>query len=198
MEITEMQSRWNELSVKIEKQKKLTDSLIIKMTKKDYRNRINKILLPEAIGTLGCFTIVVFILVGLPRLTNWYLLACGIISAALLVLMPILSLISVYSMKSINSPGTNLKQTLENYSTAKLRFVFIQKLIFILGAMLTITILPVTGMLIADKDFFKETNLWLYYSLGFPFYLLFARWVFKSYKKIADAAGSILKELEES
>ncbi len=41
MEFEEMQSVWQEMSAEIEKQKKITDSIIIKMTKSNYRNKIN-------------------------------------------------------------------------------------------------------------------------------------------------------------
>src|SRR6476620_10425511 len=105
MEMNEMQTLWKEMSAEVEKQKKITDSLIVKITQQDYRSKINKIFFPEAISTLGCFVIVVFILVNLPGLNNWYLLACGIISVAILILLPILSLKSIRKMKSIKSPG---------------------------------------------------------------------------------------------
>ena len=49
MEFEEMQSVWQEMSAEIEKQKKITDSIIIKMTKSDYRNRLNNIRIPEMV-----------------------------------------------------------------------------------------------------------------------------------------------------
>ena len=55
MELEEMKTLWGEMSIEIEKQKKLTDSLIIKMTQADYRNKISKILIPESIGAIICF-----------------------------------------------------------------------------------------------------------------------------------------------
>ena len=55
MEFEEMKFLWEEMSGKIEQQKKLTDSLIIKMTKSDYKNKLMKIFIPEMIGSLICF-----------------------------------------------------------------------------------------------------------------------------------------------
>ena len=62
MEFEEMKSLWEEMSGKIEQQKKLTDSLIIKMTKSDYKNKIMKIFIPELIGALICFANALYIL----------------------------------------------------------------------------------------------------------------------------------------
>ena len=95
MELEEMKTLWGEMSIEIEKQKKLTDSLIIKMTQADYRNKISKILIPEAIGALVCFAGILFILINIQKLNNWYLLVCGITSALILFVLPLLSLKAV-------------------------------------------------------------------------------------------------------
>jgi hypothetical protein len=196
MQLEEMKTLWEEMSMEIEKQKKITDSLIIKMTQADYRNKINKILFPEAIGSLACFAGVLFILINFQKLNTWYLLICGIIAALILLLLPILSIKAIRKMGSVNISGNNYKQSLLEYSKGKLQFVFVQKLSFYLGSILMLVILPVMGQLISGKDFFTETRLWIWYAIGFPFFYSFARWVFKSYKKTAGDAENILKELE--
>ncbi len=197
MELDEMKMLWGEMSAEIEKQKKLTGSLIIKMTAQDYRNKINKIFYPEAISSVVALAEIVYILINIQKLNNWYLLSCGIITVLALITLPLLSFKTIHRMKSVNILDKNLKQSLLDYSKAKLQFVFVQKLNFYLGSVLMLAILPVMGMIMAGKDFFKETNMWLWLCVGFPFYYLFANWVFKSYKRMADAAGNILKEVEE-
>ncbi len=192
-----MQTLWAVLTDKMEQHKQLTDSLIIKITNQDYRNKINKIFFPEAISTLGCFALASYILFNLHRFNNWYLLGCGIITVTILILLPILSFKTIHKLKSVNIYDKDLNRALQEYSKAKLQFVFIQKLNFILGAVLMLAILPVIGILIADKDFFKETNIWIWYCVGFPFYYLFARWVFRSYKNIVASAGNMLQQVRE-
>ena len=55
MELEEMQLVWQEMSAQIETQKKITDSIIIKMTKSNYeRNRLNNIRIPEMAGAFTC------------------------------------------------------------------------------------------------------------------------------------------------
>src|SRR5450432_1125248 len=92
MQLEEMKSLWSEMSMELEKQKKLTGSLIVKMTQADYRNKINRILIPEAIGSLICFAEILFILIKFQKLDTWYLLVCGVISVLILFLMPVLSI----------------------------------------------------------------------------------------------------------
>ena len=53
------------------------------------------------------------------------------------------------------------------------------------------------GMLIGGKDLFTETRLWMWYVIGYPFFYLFARWVFKGYIKSAADAENILRELKD-
>jgi len=80
MEFEEMKSLWEEMSGKFEQQKKLTDLVIIRMTKSDYKNKIMKIFIPELIGALTCFAAVLYILISFQKLDVWYLMACGVVS----------------------------------------------------------------------------------------------------------------------
>ena len=197
MELEEMKTLWSEMSIEIEKQKALTDSLIIKMTEVNYRNKLNKIMIPEAIGALVCFAAAFFIAVNFQQLNNWYLLGCGITSVLILFLLPILSLKAMRKLRSSNILNNNYKQSLLEYSKGKIQFVFVQKLSFYLGAMLMLMILPVMGKLISGVDFFKAANVWYWYAIGFPFFLWFARWVAKNYTKTTEDAENILKELQD-
>ncbi len=196
MELEEMKAQWGEMSVEMEKQKKLTGSLIIKMTRVNYNNKLSKIFIPEAIGSAVGFGIVVFILINIRELNTWYLMVCGIVSALILVILPVLSIRSILKMRSVNISANNYKQSLLEYSKGKIRFVFAQKLTFYLGAILMLTSLPVMGALIAHKDVFKVASVWYWYVIAFPLFYWFAKWVFKSYIKMLAGAENILKELE--
>jgi hypothetical protein len=196
MELEEMKTLWEEMSIEIEKQKKLTDTLIIKMTQADYRNKLNKILIPEAIATFICFAAIGYILFNFQQLNTWYLVLCGIISVIILFLLSVLSIKAIYKMRSSNILSNNYKQALQEYSKGKIQFVYAQKLGFYLGALLMVVILPVMGRVMDGKDVFKIIDVWYWYVIAFPLFYGFARWVFKRYIKIAGDAENILKELE--
>src|SRR5450432_2885955 len=164
MEFEELKSQWAEMSGEIKNQKKLTESLIIKMTKMNYRNKLGKILIPEAIGACICFAAAIYILFSFQNLDGWYLKTCGIISVIILFLIPILSFHSIHKIRSVNIPDNNYKQFLLEYSKGKLQFVFIQKLIFYLGALLFLTALPMMARLIAGKDLLLKPG----YGYGMP------------------------------
>src|ERR1700722_9783584 len=115
MELEEMKAQWQQMSAGMEKQKSLTDTLIIKMTRLNYRDKLNKIWIPEAIGALVCFAAILFILTGLQSLNTPYLLVCGIVSAVVLLVLPVLSLRAVHRMRSINVLGNNYRESLAQY-----------------------------------------------------------------------------------
>ena len=103
---------------------------------------------------------------------------------------------AIVNIRSINISDNNYKQSLMEYSKAKLHFAWAQKLNFIMGAILVVVILPVMGQLIGGKDFFVENKLWFWYIIGFPFFYIPSRWVSKRYMKKVIDAKEILKDLE--
>jgi uncharacterized membrane protein YhaH (DUF805 family) len=196
MEFEEMQSVWQEMSAEIEKQKKITDSIIINMTKSNYRNKINNIRVPEMAGAFVCFAAILFIVLNFQKLDNWYLISCGVICCLILILLPVLSLGAIRNLQSVNIAGNNYKQSLEDYARGKMQFVFVRKLNFYLGAILLLVTFPVMGKLIGGKDLFVTTHIWMYYVIAYPFFYAFSKWVFKKYTKSTNDAGNMLKELE--
>jgi hypothetical protein len=196
MELEEMKTLWGEMSAEIEKQKKLTDSLIIKMTQVNYKNKMNKILIPEVTGSIVCFAGLIFILLNMQKLNNWYLLACGIITVIILLILPVLSIKAIRRMMGVNILNNDLKQSLLEYAKSKKQFVSVQKLSFYLGAILMLTTIPVAARIIGEMDLFIKTRLWLWYAIAFPFFYGITNWIFKSYNKTSKAAENILKELD--
>ena len=196
MELEEMQTLWAEMTADMEKQKKLTSTLIMKMTQVNYRNKINKVRVPEMISSVGCVAMAGYILVNIQQLSTWYLLACGIICIVTLCAVPYLSLSAIRKLSRVNIAGNNYKQSLQDYSTSKLQFVRARKINFMLGALLMVAILPVMVMLMDGKDVFKTDGLWYYYVVCFPVFYGVSRWVFKCYVKTVTDAENILKELE--
>ena len=68
MELEELRNEWQEMSKEIEKQKILTDKLIIDMTQKKYKNKLNSISIPETIGTVICFAAAIYIFINFSHL----------------------------------------------------------------------------------------------------------------------------------
>ena len=197
MELEEMKTAWTAMSAQLEKQQKMTDDLIIKMTAVNFRNQLNKIRIPELIGSVLCIAGAIYILVRLHEMDTWYLLLCGIVSALVLVLLAVFSLWGIRRLQSIQLQNKNYKECLQVYAKNKLKFIATQKINYTLSALLMVILLPVASKLIDGKDAFKLQGLWFYYVTIFPFFYWMATWIFKKYRAIANEAENILSELND-
>jgi hypothetical protein len=196
MEFEELKSQWSEMSANVDNQKKLTDKKISTMTEMSYRDKIRTIKIWEVTGAIFCCVGLIFILSGMNKLEPWYLMICGIVSVIMLILMPALSLSTLFKISSDDIATNDYRQVLFDYNTRKINFINVQKLSICLGALLFVTILPVMGKLISGKNLFKSATIWYIYSVGFPFLYYFATWVFKKYNSSLNKAEEILHDLK--
>ncbi|CAN5517159.1 hypothetical protein BH10BAC4_BH10BAC4_20280 [soil metagenome] len=198
MELEEMKAAWTEMSGEIVKQKKLTDKLIIDMTQDKYQNTLSKIKTPELIGSALGMAIVILILINFNRYDTGYLVACAIISIAYLLIMPVLSIRAIYKISNLNIRDNSYKHILADYAKYRLGFLTVQKLSLFLGFILMITSLPVMVKIMGGKNSSVDSAVWLWFlPVGFLFYIVVARWVYRYYHRTTIRAEKILKELEE-
>lgn len=199
MELEEMKSLWSNLSKEVEQQKILTDNLIMEMTKERFTSKMDKIAIPEIVGTLICFAMALFIIVNLNKLDTWYLMACGVFTVAYLILLPILSLQTLYKMRNINVSEHSYKGALINFAKYKKRYMVIQKSSVFFSILLLITTLPVSGKILSGKDIFMQNSVWYWYvPLMLVFLFFFYRWALKCLGSITNSAEGLLKDLENN
>ena len=199
MELQEMQSLWKEMSEKVERQKVLTDKLIIDMTQERYTNRFKKVLTYESLGAAICFAAAIFLVFNLGKLDTWYLLASGIISLILFLLMPVLVLRSIGNIKNLDIAKNTYKETLIGFYKFKNQLLFTQRLSIYLSVILALVALPVTLKIINNKNVFAMEHtikLWVFIPITFVFLFLYSRWAYRNYKSIANSAEKILVELD--
>lgn len=197
MDLEEMRNNWQEMSKEIEQQKILTDKLIIDMTQNKFNNKLKSISTPETIGTIVCFGVAFLILLNFSKLDTWYLQLSGAFSGLFYIVLPILSLKTIYGMKRINISEGNYKDSLERFAKNKMQFIRVQKWSYYLSFVLVIVCLPVASKLMNGTDIFLESAVWLWYlPFGFAFLYFFSRWVFKKYKRASNSAEELLKDLE--
>ena len=70
-----MQQTWKEMSLELEKQKKLTTTIILKMTQEKYKNKFGTITIIESIGAVICFIAAIYILINFAKLDTWFCVA---------------------------------------------------------------------------------------------------------------------------
>ncbi|MDY8135839.1 hypothetical protein [Aquimarina sp. 2201CG5-10] len=199
MELEEMQAVWSDLSDQLEKQKKLTDKMIIMMTEEQYRSKWKRIAYPEIMGGIICFGVALLILINMKTLETWYNITFGIASAIILLILPILSLKSITKMSRINFAEKSYKDTLLVYAKSKKQFQSVQKVAYYLSFILMFLILPVTSKILGDKDMFTGVkNIWplvIFIPLGVAFLVFFSKWVHKCYNRNIVEAENLIKEI---
>lgn len=193
-----MKSLWEDMSQKVDQQKILTDKLILDMTKERYDSRIRSISVPETVGALICFATVIYLVSNFSLLDVWYLELSGVLTIVACILLPVLSLKSIKRMKGINISKSTYKESLATYAKEKATFMQLQKTSFYTSFIVLILAVISFGKIMKGIDLFTTTEKlnWLVPS-GIGVLFIFTQWVLKKYKKAADSANDILKELEE-
>lgn len=199
MDLDEMQALWQDMSQELEKQKKLTDKLIIDMTQERYNNKFRTISKYESLGAVACFGFLLMIVLNFQKLDTWYLMLCGLISIAIFFILPILSLSSIYQLRRINLREGSYKDVLLQYTKGKRRFLLIQQLGIGLSFVILFTVLPIATKILDNKDIFLDGKVWSWYlPFGLIFLFFFARWGYGCYKNIANSAEQLLiNELQD-
>lgn len=193
-----MKGLWNSMSQELDRQKLLTDKMILEMTQQKYRDKLRGISLPETVGTIVCFAMAAYAIVNFGKLDTWYLALCGVISISFCLILPFLSMRSIGRMKKIDMTGISYKEALKQYAREKDKFVRVQKAGYYLGFIFSVAVLPVAGKLMKDKDLLLDGKIWVWYiPLALAFHFLFSKWVWKHYSSVTRGAKSLLEELSE-
>jgi len=200
MEMEEMQSLWKSMSQELNNQKKLTDKLIIDMTQQRYTNRFKKISIYEGAGAIVCFAAALYILLNIGKLDTWYLMLSGVITLAVLITLPIVSLWSIDRMKSLDLSKNTYKETLIKFASYRNQFLMLQRLAAYMAFALVFTALPVASKIKGDKDIFLTNTATLYWFIPvmLVFLFFFVRWGYSCYSGITKSAERVLQELDES
>ena len=197
MEIEELQSVWSEMSAQLEKQKKLTNELIMEMTQNRYSTKFDKLTFYETIGAVICFVMAIYLLVNITKLDTWYLLSCGIFTIAFLIILPVITLGLLGKIKRINIVQNSFKETIVSYTKTRNQLLLMQRVGIYLSFILVFTCLPVFSKIFKNKDLFLQTSiLFIYLPVMGIFMFFFSRWGYRCYKNITNSAENVLKELE--
>lgn len=200
MDLTEIQTIWTEMSIELEKQKKLTNEIILKMTQQQYRDQINKIKYLEIFGGLVCLAAALLVLFHFHELDTWPLRVCGAVSLLIIIILPIFSFKAVKQMDSVNIIESDYKQALTDFAKGKQQFLNVQKLSVYLGFVLLLTSSVVFAKLMGGENILsieKMKSMLISLPFGLIFFIFFTRWVVKRSKKKLNSVAHILEKLDE-
>ena len=196
MELEEMQAAWTEMSSELEKQKVITNELIMKMTQERYTNTWNHIRNFELLGTLICYGALIYLLINFGKLDTTPLLISGIIAAIIMAILPALSLKSIRGMKEVNVTTMTVKETMATFTKRKKQFVNFQKLNVGLSFIFMLVTVPLSGKLINGEDLFARLDSKLLIAL--PAMLILFAFLFwfvkKTYKRVILKSERLIDE----
>ena len=196
MELEEMKILWEELNQKIEKQKNLTDSIIMEMTKQRYKNRFTKITAFETTGTVVCLAMVLIVILNFNKLDTWYLKASGIFAVVFLIGLPVAVLSQLYQIRNLNIGLGDFKEVLNQYARHQTNLLRIQRVGIYFNVIFLFVSLLLAGKIMNNKDLLLEGTPWLWMIPAGIFLYFVSRWSYGHYVRITKSAEDILKELE--
>jgi hypothetical protein len=138
-----------------------------------------------------------YLSVNVPKLEEPLIQVFGVISIALLLVLPIISLQSIRGMRKINFFSHSYLETIQIIGQQKIKFQRLQKLNVSLGLFLMVIGVPVL-LSIQGVSLNPSPLFWmLYFPLGVVFFLGFSFWVLKYYNRKLKATEKLLAEINE-
>ncbi|WP_291967434.1 hypothetical protein [Maribacter sp.] len=199
MELEELQSAWTQMSNEINHQKKLTNQIILDMTKQKYQNKFTTITKYETLGAIICFAIALVILINFQKLDTWYLKVCGILTLSFLIVLPAMVLSTLKRIKNIDILNGSYKENLKLYVKTKNRLLRLQQIGIAVGLIGLVFIVPVTSKIISNKNVFLtslKTEQYIIFTITMVIMVFFCKWAYNGYLKVTRSAQELLQDLE--
>ena len=178
MEINELKNAWTKLDAK-----NIDSALISTALQKQYKSRINKIILPEVIGMIVCLLAAGYIGYQIKTLETISLQAVAVAAVLLLLVIPILSFASFVKLNAAGNVQKPHVEVLRDFAVQKLRFYKVQKINTILCYLLLVAlVIVISGMF--GNDISDSTLFWIFsFTGGYCLLHGYSLWVQKYYKK---------------
>jgi hypothetical protein len=194
MELDEMKSLWQNLSVKVEKQEKIQKHILMEMTKKNYQNRLNSIYLPEILGSVICFGYAGYFLFQIEKLELPINQVLAIFNTALMIILPMISLWTLFRLNQLKINDESPSLLVEKFKRDKVFFWKFQRFNLLLSGLFAISILPPLAELLGKKDLLQEPTFWFaYVPLGLIAIYVFGRITIRKYKRSLDEAQQLIE-----
>lgn len=159
MELEEMKNTWQQLSGELEKQKKLTNEIILKMAHEKSKNSLGKMVLFETIGGLGmCVALLVGLLLNMLNgsFQTTPLAVCALLSGALFILSGYISWDFIAKMKKINLLENSIEESQRNFIALKKASAFYKKVGVWSSLPTMLFFIPVVLKVFIGKDIFAD------------------------------------------
>ncbi|MEO6357639.1 MAG: hypothetical protein ABIO56_13480 [Ferruginibacter sp.] len=196
MELDDLKNTWNNLNNQVTLNQNFNIKQFDKMNKLKFQSSLNKILLPEIIGTIVCVGFAIYIGYHFEKLDTITYQIIGIVTILLLLILSVISLMSILPLYKVADLNKSYSETLMDFATKKISFRKLQKLNLLLSYLLLVAVILLSTRLFGRNEITDSKYFFVFtFSFAFSFFLIFTKWVIKNYKKSIRKTEDLLKEL---
>jgi len=196
MELDDLKNTWNAHSNTAQQQQQ-TRRVIDRVAATKYHSKIKKIAFPEILGSIICLCAAIYTGINFHILDTVFLQGTGILCTALLVVLPVISVLSIRPLFIKSDIGQPYAITLKNFALQQQRFYRLQKINLTLAYLLLVTVIILFAKFFGGTDITGNKYFWTFsFTLGYIFLLFFSKYVTRYYKKTLQQSGELLQELQ--
>lgn len=194
MELEEMKSLWEDLSGKVENQEKIKKEELMKMTKKNYQNRLFSIYFPEILGSVVCFGYAGYFIFQIGKLELPINQVLAVFNTVMMITLPTISLWTLARLNSLKITDESPSLLVEKFKKEKTFFWKFQQFNLMLSGLFVVSILPPLAELLGKKDLILEPIFWMVYvPLGLLSVYIFGRITIRKYYKSLQEAQQLIE-----
>ncbi len=198
MELEEMKSAWKELSTELEKQKKLTNDIILKMAHKKSASRLSRIIYAESIGSVITLAAVIYLISNFHKLNDWLSLASGVLVAVVFMASILMSMKIVFQSRKIDLIGSSLSRVIENYNALRNTLRIYKKVSMAFYVFIPFIMLPVFSALFLDKSLLNRLDEFVEVIIASALILPVSWWlVLRFYKSNMSKVSEAIRDIKE-
>lgn len=198
MDLDEMKSIWSDMSDQVDNNQQLTDENIRRMIQEQYKQKANRIIIPEIIGSLICFGFAGIFLFNFNQLGDWMNMVAGALAIIFLISLPLFSLVKMNRWsRKINITDNTYKQTLVDFTKVKRNFAKMKRYSYWLGIGSIFIILPPMAKIWKDVNVFTNPDVWYKVPFGVLGIIVFVYFTMRFYGSSIHQIDEMLQDLEE-
>jgi hypothetical protein len=195
MELEEMKSLWQDLSVKVENQEKIQKELILEMTKARFTRKVDGIRIPEMLGTLISLGYAGYLIFNFGRIDLWYNQLFAVADVLFFIILPLASMSAIYQMRGLQINHLATAAMIDEFRRAKKNFWQVQQAAVWLSGVIVLTLVPVLGDIQDKSERFMRPEFWMIYiPVALTFLFFFSRYVLGKYRKITRQLEELLQD----
>lgn len=156
MDLDEMKAVWSDLGDQLEKQKQLTQEVILKMTQEKSSSRLGRIIWMESIGITISVIFQVYLALNFHRLNDWLSITGGIVMTMIILTGIVFGSAIIRKARKINVIENTYSEVIRQFDEFRAMLRTYKKLGIWTNIIGPFMIIPVVYTLILDKNILDD------------------------------------------